>query len=338
MFCSNNKRRHLEVWKCKKYKSVLTLRNKLYEYLHEYFRSNGYIEVHIPVLTRSISSPGALNGRIPSDVDPFRVDYFGREMFLSQSSQLYLEALIKIFPKVFTNMPSFRNEASDFRHLNEFWHIEIEQVDTDLEGIMVVQEDMFYYIVRKMLAKYESDILVLSGKDRIEELQKISKPFVRITYKEALGLLKKRGIDVQFDNSSTDLGHLTAENELEITKAFDGQPVFVTHYPTQEVAFYHKMKPDEKDVVLNADFLAPGYGEVIGSGERISEVAELIEKVERFEMNLEDYQWYVDLREEKMNSSSGFGMGIERFLSWMLKLPDIQHAIAFPRLDSTYLP
>lgn len=320
------------------YVDILRIRDNLFYSLQQYFRKRNYREVHIPVLTRSISSPGALNGKIPSDVDPFCVDYFGREMFLSQSSQLYLEALIKIFPKVFTIMPSFRNEKSDHRHLNEFWHVEIEQADTVLKEILRVQENLFCFLVTAMLNSCEDEIVRLAGKTRLSELIKIKKPFPRITYKNALIALRNEfGMVISLEQSTTDLGHFSSLHERKITQLHSGQPVFVTHYPTREVAFYHKVKPDEPDVVLNADLLAPDYGEVIGSGQRINTRSELEEKIKFFELNKCDYVWYIQLRRND-NPNSGFGMGIERFITWLCGLKHIQHAIAFPRLDNTYLP
>ena len=143
---------------------------------------------------------------------------------------------------------------------------------------------------------------------------------------------------VSLEQSNTDLGHFSSLHEIALTKLYGGQPLFVTHYPTQEVAFYHAVKSGEEDVVLNADLLAPGYGEIIGSGERIIDPQALVNKIERFEMQRSDYEWYIDLKMGQLYPNAGFGMGIERFITWLLKLDSVDGAIAYPRIKETYVP
>jgi asparaginyl-tRNA synthetase len=327
--------RHLKV-KEERYKDITKFRSEVLRGIRKYFDSFGYTEVTIPIFTRSISSPGALNKMIPSDVNPFKVDYFGNEIFLSQSSQFYLEALMYGLDKVYTIMPSFRNEKSDVRHLTEFWHAEVEAQDTDFEGIMKLQEDFVCNLCEHVS---ENCGAIIDRFDPNSNVYRVKKPFKRIRYDEAVKILEERGFEIDFSSDISDLGHFGRKEEIELVKG-ETSPIFVTHYPTNEVAFYHKMDPDDISRTLNADLLAPSYGEIAGSGERITSTEELIRKMDMFKINKDDYNWYLDMRKYNDPSTphAGFGLGVDRFTQWALGLDDISDSVVFPRVDYKIFP
>jgi len=294
---------------------------------------------NLPILTRMISSPGALTGTIPSDVAPFRVDFFGRESFLTQSSQLYLE-LALCLPKitsVYCWDKSFRNEKTDFRHLPEFTHVEFES-KISFEDNMRLQEDYFERLLSRLLSHSRDALGFFLSDEDIGTLEAFcSKPAYEVlTFDEAFELLHKATGDERYRKPT--IGALGPTEEVSITQLLDGKCVFVTRYPTREVAFYHASPPGEPNVALNADFLAPGYGELIGSGERLHTEGEIEAKAIQFKLSLEDYHPYVESRRVCDVVHCGWGMGIERFIQFVLKLPAIWEASVFPRVDGDLKP
>ena len=255
----------------------------------------------------------------------FTVDYFGRrDVYLTQSSQFYLEALIYSLEKVYTIAPSFRAEKSRTRrHLTEFWHAEAEEAWTHLNDILHVEEELISYIVNRVLEERVDELKVL--KRDISRLENIRAPFYRLTYDEALEILHDKGFYLKWGE---DLG---ADEERALTMEFD-KPVFIIGFPEQCKAFYHKNDPKRPEITLSADLLAPeGYGEIIGGGERIEKADELIEKIRRFGLDPKDYEWYIDLRRYGSVPHSGFGLGVDRLVMWICGLSHIREAVPFPR-------
>jgi asparaginyl-tRNA synthetase len=341
-------KRHLELTQHPEYwTNLLTIDGHLNRLIHEFFAVKRACFVDIPLLTRAISSPGALSERptIISDVRPFQVPYFDFEegIYLSQSSQLYLEAYIaldQLEGGVYTLNKSFRNETSDFRHLTEFRHVEYE-TRCSLEQILVIQEEMIDFILGGLLNACEASLAYFLDEDDIKGLAEFRRPFRRVSFKQAFSILYGETGNPRYSPGNESVGNFDALAEVLVTQIIsDGQPVFVTHYPVREIAFYHAISPEDLSLALNADCLFPGYGEVVGSGQRVLTRSDYEHKVEMFKLKHDDYEWYGEIRDVKLNNiiHSGFGMGLERFLAAVLRLPSIEFSIAFPRVSQQIRP
>lgn len=308
---------HRHLWiRSKKMQTILRVRAKLLQAARDWLEGQGYTEVHVPILTAAACEGGATL---------FPVDYFGKKVYLTQSWQLYAEAVIASLGKIYTVAPSFRAEESRTRrHLTEYWHLEVEEPFCDLDGTMKTQEELVTHVCHK-LAKEASKELEMLGRNPTDLLG-IKPPFQRITYDEVIEILQRDGMEIMWGD---DLGW---EQEKVVAMKFD-QPFFVTHYPKGVKAFYHKPDPKRPQVTLSADLLAPeGYGEIIGGGQRIHDLDELLGRMREEGLDPEDYQWYIDLRRYGSVPHAGFGLGVERTVMWVCKLRHIRDAIAFPRL------
>jgi len=307
--------RHLWV-RSRRMQAILKIRHTVFGALHEYFRSRGYYEVQAPMFITAAVEGGATL---------FPVKYVdGSTVYLTQSSQFYLEALIFSLEKVYTIAPSFRAEKSRTRrHLTEFWHCEAEEAWATLEDIMRVEEELVWHVIERVLERNPEELKLL-GRDT-KPLEECKPPFYRLSYDEALEILERKGFRVPW---GSDFG---ADEERAIVEEFD-KPVFVHRYPVKAKAFYHKSDPKRPEVTLSADLLAPeGYGEIIGGGERIDRLEELVEKIREFGLSPEDYEWYLDLRRYGTVPHAGFGLGIDRLVMWIAGLDHIVDAIPFPR-------
>ncbi len=302
--------------------AITRIRAKVLQAAREWFDKNGFIEVHTPIIVGAAVEGGSTL---------FPVNYFGQKAYLSQSWQLYGEAYIAAVGKCYTLAPSFRAEKSRTRrHLTEYWHMEAEASFCDLEEIMKVEEELITYIAQKVAKELPEDLKFFGRTP--QDLLKIKTPYKRITYDEAVEILKKSGVKFSWGD---DMG---ADEEKILANKFE-QPFFVTHYPKGVKAFYHK--PDSKNpkVTLSNDLLAPeGYGEIIGSGERIDDYNELMKSLKERKMNPKDYEFYLNLRKWGTVQHSGFGLGIERLVMWLAHLEHIRDAIAFPRLINRVTP
>ena len=307
--------RHLWV-RSRKMMNVLKVRSKVFGYIHEYFRSRGYYEVQGPMFITAAVEGGATL---------FELDYLDRgKVYLTQSSQFYLEALIFSLEKVYTIAPSFRAEKSRTRrHLTEFWHAEAEVAWAHLDDILRVEEELVSFVVDRVLSEAREELEEL--KRDIRPLEEVKPPFPRLSYDEVVEILRGKGFNIKWGD---DLG---ADEERALTLDFD-RPIFVVGFPEEVKAFYHKNDPKRPEVTLSADMLAPeGYGEIIGGGERIESERELVEKIKRFGLNPSDYEWYIDLRRYGSVPHSGFGLGVDRLVMWICGLDHIVHAVPFPR-------
>ncbi len=299
-----------------KMQAILRLRAKMMEAARSWLVEKGYTEAHSPIFTAAACEGGSTL---------FEVEYFDEEgVYLAQSWQLYAEAMISSLGKIYTIAPSFRAEKSRTRrHLAEYWHLEVEEPFTDLYGIMKVGDELVTHICHTLAQERPRELRRLGR--RPEELLGLEPPYPRITYDEALELLKEDGIELLWGE---DMGW---QQEEPLTKHFD-TPFWVTHFPKGVKAFYHKPDPKRREVTLSADLLAPeGYGEIIGGGQRIDDYEELLQRVREEGLDPEDYKWYLDLRRWGSVPHSGFGLGIERLLMWIAKLEHIRDAIPFPR-------
>jgi asparaginyl-tRNA synthetase len=254
----------------------------------------------------------------------FKVDYFGKPVYLTQSSQFYLEVLIYSLEKVYVVAPSFRAEPSRTRrHLTEFWHAEMEMAWAGMEDAVRVGEGVISYVVEKVLEERQDELKLLGRKT--EYLERAKPPFYRVSYDEAVEILRKKGISI---NWGDDIG---ADEERALTLEFD-KPLVLYGFPEKLKAFYHRNDPKRPEVTLSFDVLLPeGYGEVIGGGERIYDERELVDKIKRFGLDPKDYWWYIDLRRYGSVPHSGFGLGVDRLTMWITGADHIRDVVPFPR-------
>ncbi len=308
-------RRHLWL-RADRQAAILRVRHVFTQAVRDWLDREGFIGADTPILT-----PSACEGTTTL----FETTYFDQKAYLSQSGQLYNEALAMALGKVYCFAPAFRAERSKTRrHLIEFWMVEPEMAYCDLDGCLDIVERMLSSALQE-LARRCPEELRLVGRDPAD-LEKVRPPFPRITYDEALRILEEAGIGIPWGE---DFG---APHEAAISSRFD-LPVFVHRYPTQAKAFYMKPDPARPEVVLSADLLAPeGYGEIVGGGQRIDDYELLLQRLEEHQLPVADYEWYLDLRRYGSVPHSGFGLGIERTLAWVLRLEHVREAIPFPRM------
>jgi asparaginyl-tRNA synthetase len=296
--------------------AVLRVRHTVFGAIHEFFRSRGYYEVQGPMFVSAAVEGGATL---------FPVKYFDKEgVYLTQSSQFYLEVMIYALEKVYTIAPSFRAEPSRTRrHLTEFWHAEAEEAWLQFDGLLNLLEDLVTYIVDKVLEERQDELKLLNRDVKV--LENVKPPFYRVSYDEAIEILQGKGLKIKWGD---DIG---ADEERILTLQFD-KPILLHHFPEQVKAFYHRNDPAKPETTLSVDVLAPeGYGEVIGGGERIYDYEELLSKIKRFGLRPEDYDWYLDLRRFGSVPHAGFGLGIDRVVMWICGLDHIRDAMPFPR-------
>jgi asparaginyl-tRNA synthetase len=314
---------HRHFWiRSPKLQTIMRIRAHLIDELRRWLIDHGYLEVQVPIL---------VNAAVEGGSTLFEVKYFDQKAYLTQSWQLYAEAMISGVGKIFTLAPSFRAEKSRTRrHLTEYWHLEVEEPWLDLDGLMRLEEELVTYACRRIREDMQ-DELRLVGRDP-SELEKVKAPFPRITYDDAVKQVQKYRPSFKW---GTDMGY---EEEKVLTKRFD-QPFFVSRFPKGVKAFYHMPDPKNPKVTLSVDLLAPeGYGEITGGGQRIHDLKLLLARMEEEGLKPQDYKWYVDLRRYGTVPHSGFGMGVERTLAWICKLDHIRDAIAFPRLINRIYP
>lgn len=322
----------------KKWRALINIWNDVFLGTVEFMKRENAKFADLPLITRMISSPGAISRTIISDSKPFSVRFFGKVSFLSQSSQLFLELLLTnpVIDKVYYWGKNFRREKSDFRHLAEFNQVEFEG-KVNFERNLLIQERFVKYVIKYLLRNTIDDLCFFLDKRDIESLSNLVKikRFERISFREVFRLLKKETNNKKYNNMT--LKNFGAYEEVMITEII-GKPVFVTDFIEEEIAFYHKKEErGNHKVVFNDDLLFPGYGEIIGGGERICSYKALINKMKKFKINVEDYKMYLLSRKNKIDIHSGWGLGVERFIQALLKLPFIWEVVPFPRVHSLRL-
>jgi len=307
--------RHLYL-RSKRPHTILKVRDELIWAIRSYFYENNFVLIDTPILTGAVGE---------TTTTLFETQYLNEgKAYLAQTGQLYLEAAIASFGKVYCFGPTFRAEKSKTRrHLTEFWMVEAEEAFYDNDDNMDLQEDFLVYIVNWVVEKCQKELKELER--NISALEKVQKPFYRISYDEAVERLKKAGSDIQW---GSDLG---GTDETILTKMFD-RPVFVYNYPKVCRAFYMKPHPEREDVVLCSDLLAPeGYGEIIGGSQRNDDYQSLKKRIEEENLPKDAYRWYLELRKYGSVPHSGFGLGVERTVTWICGLSHIRESIPFPR-------
>ena len=307
--------RHLYV-RNPRIQAVMRIRAKFMEVARDWFREHGYTETQSPMFITAACEGGSTL---------FNVEYFEREgVYLSQSWQLYAEAMISSLGKIYTIAPSFRAEPSRTRrHLSEFWHLEVEEPWQDLAGITGVGDELVTHIGHSLAREMPRELRSV-GRDP-GELLALEVPFPRVSYDEAVEIVQSEGVDMYWGD---DFGW---QQEGPLTKRFD-TPFWIVGFPTGIKPFYHLPNPERPDVTMSADLMAPeGYGEIIGGGQRVHEYEQLLSRIDDDGLDPEDYSWYIDLRRWGTVPHSGFGLGVERVIMWMCKLDHIRDAVPFPR-------
>jgi asparaginyl-tRNA synthetase len=313
---------HRHLWvRTPRQSAILRIRAEIMRAAAEYFDSNGFIRTDPPILT-----PAACEGTSTL----FPVEYFGDTAYLTQSGQLYIEATALALGKVYSFGPTFRAEKSKTRrHLTEFWMIEPEVAFMDLDGLLELAENFLSHIVQSVL-KNRGPELVTIGRD-LAKLETIKPPFPRLRYDEAAELLNQAHKDGHLEAPFVYGNDFGSPDETWLSSQYD-RPVMVHRYPADVKAFY--MEPDPKDpkYALCVDVLAPeGYGEIIGGSQRVSSYELLKSRIEKHNLPLEAFQWYLDLRRYGSVPHSGFGMGIERAVAWICGLDHVRETIPFAR-------
>ena len=314
---------HRHLWlRSKKQHAILRIRSELLMAIRSFFDDRGFVCTDAPIFT-----PNACEGTSTL----FSTEYFDQKAYLSQSGQLYMEATAAALGKVYCLGPTFRAEKSKTRrHLLEFWMVEPEVAFNDLYDNMDLAEEFVVSIVQRVLNKCERELSAL-GRD-LSEMKKITPPFPRLHYREAAEIVARENPDFE---KGSDFG---GNDETILSSRFD-KPVFIHHFPSNVKAFYMKEDPEEKTYSLSCDLLATGgYGEIIGGGQREDNLEVLEKKIETHHLNPEDFSWYLDLRKYGSFPHSGFGLGIERTVSWICGLSHVREAIAFPRLYGRLYP
>jgi asparaginyl-tRNA synthetase len=295
---------------------ILRVRDTVFRTFRRFFEERGFIATEAPILTGT---------SVEGTTTLFEVDYFGEKAYLGQSGQLYLEATAMALGKVYWIGPAFRAEKSKTRkHVTEFWIAEAEMAYTDHAENMKLQEALVAYLIEATIVERRNELEQLQRDvERLRE--EVSLPFPRIDYAEAIALLQEAGHEIAFGD---DFG---APHEEALGEHF-GRPVFVERFPVAMKPFYMKRDPNDPTRVLGADLIAPeGYGETIGGSQRVDTLEELTAQLKESNLPLEPYQWYLDLRRYGSVPHSGFGMGMERVVSWICGVPHIREVIPFAR-------
>ena len=315
---------HRHLWlRSSRQHAILRIRSHVIQAAREYLDTQGFMLFDAPILT-----PAACEGTSTL----FETDYFYDEKaYLSQSGQLYAEAGAMAFGRVYTLGPTFRAEKSKTRrHLTEFWMLEPEMAFAELEDILSLAEQLVSHLVNSVLTDKATELKVLGHDDT--RLRSIAVPFPRITYDEALDILRQKGV---FHEWGSDFG---ATEDTLLSEHFD-LPVLITHYPRKAKAFYMKSDPNNPDLALCVDVLAPeGYGEIIGGSQREDDYDTLLEKPAEHNLPREPFEWYLDLRRYGTVPHSGFGLGIERTIAWICGIKHLRETIPFPRMLQRIYP
>jgi asparaginyl-tRNA synthetase len=314
---------HRHLWlRSSQQHAILRVRNEIEQAIQDFFHARDFIRIDTPILTGAIGEGGA---------GLFEVDYFDETAYLAQTGQLYVEAAAAAFGKVYCFGPTFRAEKSKTRrHLTEFWMLEPEVAWNDSDANMTLQEDLVTALVERVLERCRDELDQLE-RDRTA-LERVQPPFPRLDYSEAIPMLQKNGNDITWGQ---DLG---APDETFLAEQFD-RPVFVYNYPKQAKAFYMKENPADPRTVLCDDLLAPeGYGEIIGGSQREDDHDRLLARIREEGLPEAPYAWYLDLRRYGTFPHSGFGLGLERFLTWICGRPHIREMIPFPRMLNRLYP
>ncbi len=295
--------------------AILRIRHEVIKAIRDFFNERGFVLVDTPIFT-----PNAVEGTTTL----FETEYFGQKAYLTQSGQLYAEAAAMAFGKVYCFGPTFRAEKSKTRrHLTEFWMVEPEVAYFDLDDDMKLAEEFVSYIVQRVLENRKMELDILERDTRL--LEKVTPPFPKITYDEAVKILHENNVEFEWGD---DFG---GADETIISNQFE-KPVIVHRYPAAVKAFYMKRDPQNDQLALAMDMLAPeGYGEIIGGSQREDDYQTLLKRLEEHHLPREPFEWYLDLRRYGSVPHAGFGLGLERTVAWICGVQHVRETIPFPR-------
>ena len=324
------------------FQSVFRIRSAAAQSIHEYFRKHNYLYVHTPLITTAdcegsdqmfkLTTFDLNNIPMKDGKADMSKDLFGRTAFITGSGQLHGETFAHAFKKIYTFGPTFRTENSNTKtHANEFWMVEPEICFCDLDGLMDIEEDFLKYIVNYILTNCREDVEFLDKfvskglKEKLEKL--VTSKFTRIDHKDVIDILKKAPVKWEF---TPEYGEdIAKEHERYITEYFGG-PVFIKNWPKDIKAYYMKVNSDNKTVAA-VDLEVPGCGELMGGSQREENYEKLISRMNEFNINREDIEWYVNLRKYGTTIHSGFGMGFERLIMYLTGMENIRDVIPYPR-------
>jgi len=324
---------HRHLWlRSSKQHALLRIRSEVCQAIRDFFYEREFVLIDSPILT-----PAACEGTSTL----FETDYFGGKAYLSQSGQLYLEPACMAFGRVYCFGPTFRAEKSKTRrHLTEFWMVEPEVAYAELPDLLALAEEFVEVLVGRVLDRCRAELKTLER--NVAKLEAVRRPFPRMTYDEAAAILSRpevaaraRAQDAPPFVPGDDFGGF---DETVLTETLD-RPVMITHYPTAIKSFY--MQPDPRDPgrALCVDVLAPeGYGEIIGGSQRIHDHDLLLERILEHGLPVDSFRWYLDIRKYGSVPHGGFGMGIERFVSWVGGVHHLREAIPYPRTLNRLYP
>jgi asparaginyl-tRNA synthetase len=324
-------KRHLAM-RMRKMIAIAKIRATVLDYARRWFVENNWMEVTAPVIVK---------GAVEGGSTLFKLKYFDEEAYLSQSAQLYLEAMIFSLGPVWSLTPSFRAERSrTVRHLAEFSHLEAEAPWVTLEDLLKVQEQLVSYIIQNTVRERAWDLTYLK-RDTVE-LKNVEPPFERLSYEKAIEIIRSKGLMItQEDGSKREIqfgDDLNIESERELTKSMT-KPIFVVGYPLKIKPFYVKENPDHNGSGLAADMLAPGgFGEITSGGLREDDILSITDRIKKEGLDPAAYDWYLDLRNYGSVPHGGFGLGIERLMRWITNVGDIKDTVPFPRTISRVRP
>jgi asparaginyl-tRNA synthetase len=309
-------RRHLWI-RAPRQQAILRIRHEVINAVRDFFNQRHFILADTPIFT-----PAACEGTTTL----FPVQYFDDETaYLTQSGQLYNEANAMALGRVYCFGPTFRAEKSKTRrHLTEFWMVEPEMAYAELDDVMDLAEALVVSVVQRVLERRQHELKVLERDT--SKLERITGPFPRVSYDEAAEILKKKGLPFEWG------GDFGAPDETALSEEFD-QPICVHRYPSAVKAFYMKPDPQRPEVALCVDVLAPeGYGEIIGGGQRVDDYDLLLQRITEHGLPQDAFEWYLDLRRFGSVPHGGFGMGIERVVTWICGIDHLREAIPYPRM------
>ncbi len=324
-------KRHLAM-RMRKMIAIAKIRATVLDYARRWFVENNWMEVTAPVIVK---------GAVEGGSTLFKLKYFDEEAYLSQSAQLYLEAMIFSLGPVWSLTPSFRAERSrTVRHLAEFSHLEAEAPWVTLEDLLKVQEQLISYVIQNTVRERTEELTYL--KRDTAELKNIAPPFERLSYEKAIEIIRSKGLMItQEDDSKREIqlgDDLNIESERELTKD-STKPIFVVGYPLTIKPFYVKENPQHSGSGLAADMLAPrGFGEITSGGLREDNILSITERIKKEGLDPAAYDWYLDLRNYGSVPHGGFGLGIERLMRWITNVGDIKETVPFPRTISRVIP
>jgi len=314
---------HRHLWvRSQRQAAILRVRAEIIKAARDFFDERGFTLTDPPIIT-----PAACEGTSTL----FPVDYFDEQAFLTQSGQLYVEAMAMALGKVYSFGPTFRAEKSKTRrHLTEFWMVEPEVAYAELDDVMELAEGLISFLVKRCLEKRRVDLQTI-GRD-ISKLEKIEPPFPRISYDDAVKNLQEGHANGKLESKFEWGGDLGSPDETYLSAQFD-KPVMVHRYPAKVKAFYMEPDPQRPELALCVDVLAPeGYGEIIGGSQRMASYELLLQRIHEHGLPEEAFKWYLDLRKFGSVPHGGFGMGIERAVAWICGLEHVRETIPFPRM------